>query len=172
MLRRQCPSWATASQIAEIAKVLSAKKFYSDFLKNFSVPFTERHHRHNVSYLAGKTAEFLVDVIESIYWRGGERCNVEVTRQKRQKYLTIWLHIQHLTLIIRHLKFLRLNHLLTNGLFLLATPLQRCPPTSFCVTTEAALLITQLELLYSVAGIHFMSCAQIMASASIEKNFF
>ena len=81
MLRRQCPSWATASQIAEIEKVLSAKKFYFDFLKNFSVPFTKRHHRHNISYLAGKTAEFLVDVIESIYQGGGKRCNVEVKRQ-------------------------------------------------------------------------------------------
>ena len=84
LLRRQCPSWSSGEQISEIAKVLSARKFNSDFISNFLNPSKKHHSGQNVSHLAGKTAEFLVKVFENIYRNSGE-CNMQEKNKKGEK---------------------------------------------------------------------------------------
>ena len=83
MLRMHCSSWSTADQIEETAKVLSARKFDSDFMENFLKPFLKKPHRFNVSYLSGKAAEFLVEkIIRQIYLHSGGPYRREKRRNK------------------------------------------------------------------------------------------
>ena len=59
LLRRQCPSWSSGEQISEIAKVLSAKKFNSDFISNFLNPSKNHHSGQTFLTLLEKQPSFL-----------------------------------------------------------------------------------------------------------------
>ena len=67
LLRMQCPSWSNSAQIAEFAHVLSAKKFDSEFSQNFLAARLRKGVKHNVTLLAGKTAEYLVRKFRTLY---------------------------------------------------------------------------------------------------------
>ena len=82
MLRMHSSSWSTAEQIEEIAKVLSARKFDSEFAENFLKPLMKKPHKFNATHLAGKTAEFLVDIFGQIYRRSGEAHEIQKTKKK------------------------------------------------------------------------------------------
>eukprot|EP00118_Oscarella_pearsei_P006253 m.28392 g.28392 ORF g.28392 m.28392 type:complete len:944 (+) comp30747_c0_seq1:253-3084(+) len=87
ILRMHCPSWARPEEISEFAHVLSAQKFNDEFSENFTAMALKKHHKHNVSWSAGKTAEYLVSKFSLIYNNSGQSTEVpSIGRQKRRTY--------------------------------------------------------------------------------------
>ena len=86
LLRMQCPSWASAQQIAEFAHVLSAKKFDTAFAANFLAPPAKMPAKQNVSHLAGKSAEYLVAKFVDIFQNS---TSGEMTESKKRKFFKL-----------------------------------------------------------------------------------
>ena len=85
LLRMQCPPWTGPEQIIEIARVLSARKFDTEFSTHFLSAALQKQENQNITYLTGKAAEYLSNAFTQIYTTCGNSVILPKKRSKKGK---------------------------------------------------------------------------------------